>query len=351
MMMVFIILSFWGESISAIAQDDFFFRKPWNPEGFRLTQGYNIYNPSYNGVHAGIDVVTRDRQIITTAPGKVVLVVPLCSKQHTHGKGQGCTDAGFGNTVIIEHELEDGGKIYSLYAHLEEIDRQIKKDSPILADQIIGKMGASGYGQLNYWTEIVKAGVHLHFEIKNGPPRLTDPKTGQYYGYVPKGKHPDDFGYHNPYNFFEKKRVKRPPSIKSVWEKILESISNFLKKKIEELGKAFEKKIEEETEKKSRELEREARKCCAAQSAYGSSLTSDLDILRELRDKILSKNNFGSKLMNFYYNNLSPLIVDFNSKYPTSKVITKEIFIRPMIKVLIIAKNIRREYNNCQKIK
>jgi murein DD-endopeptidase MepM/ murein hydrolase activator NlpD len=61
----------------------------------------------------------------------------------------GSDDAGFGNTVIIEHTI-DGKNIYSLYAHLENIDKKIFVGKEVVGGEIIGTVGASGYGCQNY---------------------------------------------------------------------------------------------------------------------------------------------------------------------------------------------------------
>jgi murein DD-endopeptidase MepM/ murein hydrolase activator NlpD len=172
---------------------------------------YGVKHPKTGGVHTGIDLATPDRWVFATAPGKVVLVQPLCNKDHKHGPNQGCLDRGMGNTVIIEHELEDGTKVYSLYAHLAEIGSTIKEGAVVRDHEKIGKMGASGYGEMNYWLEKKNEPIHLHFEIKEEAV-LGDPKTGQYFGYIPPGKNPDNYGYRNPYDFFGKKRVKAEPA-------------------------------------------------------------------------------------------------------------------------------------------
>jgi len=190
-----------------LQQDDLLFRMPvtQDPEPKKYLQ---YRQPGWGKIHAGIDLATNDRLVFATAPGRVVLVQPLCNKKHTHGPGQGCLDHGMGNTVIIEHELEGGGKVYSLYAHLETIDPAIKGGAIVKANQVIGRMGASGYGETDYWLRRKGQPIHLHFEIKDKPV-LSDPKTGQHYGYVPANSNPDDYGYHNPYDFFGKKRVKK----------------------------------------------------------------------------------------------------------------------------------------------
>jgi murein DD-endopeptidase MepM/ murein hydrolase activator NlpD len=61
----------------------------------------------------------------------------------------GDTDAGFGNTVIIEHNINNE-IIYSLYAHLETINKDIIVGKTIKGGDIIGVTGASGYGCQNY---------------------------------------------------------------------------------------------------------------------------------------------------------------------------------------------------------
>jgi hypothetical protein len=133
---------------------------------------------------------------------------------------------------------------------------------------------------------------------------------------------------------------KKSPS-KSIWQGISENISNFFKKKSEE----GEKKIKEELENAIREMEkgieRETRRCCVGEATYGSS--SELDILREFRNKILLKNKLGRKITDFYYSIFSPIMVDFVSKYPIAKLIIKEIFIKPIIKIVEVSKIIGKQ--------
>ena len=67
----------------------------------------------------------------------------------------------WGKVVVIEHTLFSGGKIYSLYAHLE--DFYIAKGTVVAEGELIGTIGnANGYyGPQN------SSGSHLHFEIRN----------------------------------------------------------------------------------------------------------------------------------------------------------------------------------------
>jgi murein DD-endopeptidase MepM/ murein hydrolase activator NlpD len=61
----------------------------------------------------------------------------------------GENDFGFGNTVIIKHNI-DNKEVYSLYAHLETMEKDLFTGQEIKGGTILGKTGASGYGCQNY---------------------------------------------------------------------------------------------------------------------------------------------------------------------------------------------------------
>jgi murein DD-endopeptidase MepM/ murein hydrolase activator NlpD len=61
----------------------------------------------------------------------------------------GDNDFGFGNTIIIKHQFNDQ-ILYSLYAHLEAINKDILIGQKVNGGTILGKTGASGYGCQNY---------------------------------------------------------------------------------------------------------------------------------------------------------------------------------------------------------
>jgi len=114
---------------------------------------------------------------------------------------------------------QDSGRyktFYSLYAHLSEINPKLKEGDFIKKGEIIGKVGATGYG-CNYWRigedgcdKNSKLDVHLHFEIKEKP-FLESPKPAKCffknrlmncYGYVPHN--PTNYGYFEPLKFLGK---------------------------------------------------------------------------------------------------------------------------------------------------
>jgi murein DD-endopeptidase MepM/ murein hydrolase activator NlpD len=185
--------------------------------------------------HAGIDLAplpdAKDLNVYNIFDGKVVKIVK-----------NGENDHGLGNVVIIEHSFNysdinrmiypDANRIsaqnpgnlsgkhpgnifnvYSLYAHLSEINPKLKEGDFIKKGEVIGKVGATGYG-CNYW-RIGEDGcdknspldIHLHFEIKTKP-TLESPieancfvygRETKCYGYTPDN--PQNYGYLDPLKF------------------------------------------------------------------------------------------------------------------------------------------------------
>ena len=119
--------------------------------------GYGV--PTYyNPFHAGIDYAAQHEYdngdpvpgdpIRPIGPGTIVRV-----RENINEEG-----FGYGWYVVVEHELKDGRKIYSVYAHLQD-DPGLKVPSPVGPDDLIGEMGKTGTGI-----------VHLHFELRTALP-------------------------------------------------------------------------------------------------------------------------------------------------------------------------------------
>jgi len=155
--------------------------------------------------HAGLDLApkpqAKDLKVYSIADGKVVKVVK-----------NGFEDHGLGNTVIVEYQIDDQ-KIYALYGHLAEIEKNLKEGYQLKKGEVIGKVGATGYG-CDYW-KIGKDGcdqsglldIHLHLELKTKPV-LESPQEAtcninnretKCYGYVPHN--PQNYGYFDPFLF------------------------------------------------------------------------------------------------------------------------------------------------------
>lgn len=186
------------------------FYSPIDSNRYWIRQSYNSplkINGEYLQ-HSGVDMSTKEPENVKAIyEGTINTVVVM-----------GSEDAGFGNTVIIEHNINDE-IVYSLYAHLESINKDISIGKKVKGGDIIGVTGASGYGCQNYW-RIGKDGCtendfldrHLHLEIKTQP-TLTNSEGGDdclqkngdkgpCYGYSPKN--PNKYGYIDPIKFITK---------------------------------------------------------------------------------------------------------------------------------------------------
>ena len=78
------------------------------------------------------------------------------------GAGDG-PEQGYGECVVIAHRLEDGSRVYSVYAHLREGSVVVSAGDRVWAGRRIGRVGRSGRATT----------THLHFEIR----RPADPEA------------------------------------------------------------------------------------------------------------------------------------------------------------------------------
>jgi murein DD-endopeptidase MepM/ murein hydrolase activator NlpD len=94
---------------------------------------------------------------------------------------------GWGNVVIIEHQLADGSRMQTLYGHLQDI---VRASGDVKRRELIGKVGnANG-----------RYACHLHFELRlPNCPFWTAPGPGY---------STDTTGWTDPSNFID---THRPP--------------------------------------------------------------------------------------------------------------------------------------------
>jgi hypothetical protein len=96
----------------------------------------SVYNGEARSPHTGADFLSpAGRAVKAPAGGRVVLAEALYFT---------------GNTVVIDH----GMGLFSLFAHLSEIDTQI--GATVAADDVVGKVGATGR----------VTGPHLHWTVR-----------------------------------------------------------------------------------------------------------------------------------------------------------------------------------------
>lgn len=114
-------------------------------ENPRITSYYNQYRVINGkaGYHKGLDMVsmTGDRNVVSVKDGTY--------------RGAFYDKNGFGNYVSIQHD--DG--IRTIYAHLESVNKELKKGQRIEAGTFLGIEGTTGRS----------TGIHLHIEARKAP--------------------------------------------------------------------------------------------------------------------------------------------------------------------------------------
>jgi hypothetical protein len=98
--------------------------------------------------------------------------------------------------------------------------------------------------------------------------------------------------------------------------------------------------------KSAKELEKEAKKdlglkgdfCFIATAAYGTPTAKEIDELRHFRDEYLRKSSLGNDFIKFYYAN-SPPIAKFISEHEILRVIVREGFVDPVVKIVELTEN------------
>ncbi|TLN14254.1 M23 family metallopeptidase [bacterium] len=138
-----------------VVAGDFWLQRPISASAQQTVDGSYLYGSSQNGqriVHSGVEFYNAfGTPVLAAADGRVVYAgndEDTAFAPWTHF---------YGNLVILEHATPHNGTLYSLYAHLSEID--VVQGGTVQAGQVIGKVGMSGSA----------IGSHLHFEVRTDP--------------------------------------------------------------------------------------------------------------------------------------------------------------------------------------
>lgn len=113
----------------------------------------NILNksyPSYSG-HTGVDVNSnvKGKSVVAADSGTVIVSTALKTASGSYKS--------YGEYIMIKH---DDGTV-TLYGHLKQGSRKVKKGDRVTRGQVIAKVGSTGNS----------TGTHLHFEVRiNGRP-------------------------------------------------------------------------------------------------------------------------------------------------------------------------------------
>lgn len=133
----------------------FWFHRPIAAAYQQAADGSYLYGSSQNGqriAHTGVEFYNEfGTPVLAAGDGRVIYAgndETMAFAPWTHF---------YGNLIILEHPTPVGGSLYSLYAHLSEID--VAQGEKVVTGQTIGKVGMSG-GAI---------GSHLHFELRTDP--------------------------------------------------------------------------------------------------------------------------------------------------------------------------------------
>ena len=121
------------------------FGKP-TADNYRITSTYGLRKSPFSKnenkivLHAGVDMVLQNNDVLATADGVVV----FAGVKH-----------GYGNCVNIEHMRKGGiGSVITHYAHLDKI--LVRRGQVVKAGEKIGIQGSTG----------MSTGKHLHYEVR-----------------------------------------------------------------------------------------------------------------------------------------------------------------------------------------
>jgi hypothetical protein len=78
--------------------------------------------------------------------------------------------------------------------------------------------------------------------------------------------------------------------------------------------------------------------CFIATAAYGTATAVEIDELRHFRDEYLRKSSLGNEFIKFYYEN-SPPIARLISEHEILRVIVREGFVDPVVKIVELTEN------------
>lgn len=160
--------------------------------GGKVACTFNTTNCAVQGkYHAGIDYHAPKYNSVPILASNVGSVHAIIKN--------GNNDHGMGNCVIVRHAVVVSSKgatatYYTMYAHLASLANGLKAGQVVNRGQSLGMMGATGYGQANYWGST----PHLHFEVKTVGITENPYGGGPYWGYTPKPA--QNYGYIDPAN-------------------------------------------------------------------------------------------------------------------------------------------------------
>lgn len=155
--------------------------------------------------HAGVDLFALDEG------GQVVWGQAAHAPVHAVAEGVVVflQDAGpDGYIVIAEHRLSEGGNIYSIYWHVDQV--QVREGQPVMRGQMIGVVRHMGLNSHLHWEMRTFRDASRLFPAGTAGGRGTCNGRAAGVGYTwddgPARAHPDSYGYLDPLAFVEAHR-------------------------------------------------------------------------------------------------------------------------------------------------
>ena len=133
----------------------------WPLENYKVTSEFN--EDRGDGNHKGMDLdADMGTPIYASNGGVVEYVFRGCTENYEKGDtDEDCPDrcGNYGNYIRINHGVQNGNEIKTLYAHCTSVEESLKEGDTVSKGQLIGTVGTTGQS----------TGSHLHFEfIVNG---------------------------------------------------------------------------------------------------------------------------------------------------------------------------------------
>ena len=147
-----------------------------------------------SGIHNGLDFncITNDHIIKAAGSGQVIFVVSDYEDAPTPDREAVLAQTGpafdtpfwtlaslYGNFVVIDHELTDGTRAVTVYAHLSQVDEGILPGVLVDGGTPLGRVGNSGTSAASEGITNNDGSVHLHWElhVNDRPVGYLEPPT------------------------------------------------------------------------------------------------------------------------------------------------------------------------------
>jgi len=123
-----------------------------------------ISEDEQTNIHLGIDYMVEEGTAVSAIDNGEIINIETTDKNkqklsEDYDQGLYRGEGGYGNMVVLQHKLDNGEIIYSLYGHLASPEKPLKIGDRVKRGDIIGAVGKSFSIENGGWPS------HLHFNI------------------------------------------------------------------------------------------------------------------------------------------------------------------------------------------